>query len=125
MAARLIWNVDVLVIESETVRGEAVGCIVWLGIRRIRHEVCAEHIYPCRLGPSTGLPHNEIRMHASDPKMSITTRCLAIFDTECATCLWTLQGKNLCRRAVDQRVADMLYLGAHGQRPNENKISHR
>jgi hypothetical protein len=30
MAARLAWNERLLVIESEAVRREAVGCIVWL-----------------------------------------------------------------------------------------------
>jgi hypothetical protein len=31
MRARVIWNECVLVIESETVRREAVGWIAWLG----------------------------------------------------------------------------------------------
>jgi len=31
MAAGLAWNEGVLVIESEIVRREAVGCIDWLG----------------------------------------------------------------------------------------------
>ena len=32
MGARLDWNDSLLVIESEAVRGEAVGCIVWLDL---------------------------------------------------------------------------------------------
>jgi hypothetical protein len=32
MTARLAWNERVLVIKSETVRGEAVGCIAWLDL---------------------------------------------------------------------------------------------
>jgi hypothetical protein len=34
MAARLVWNERLLVIESETVRREAVGCIAWLDAAR-------------------------------------------------------------------------------------------
>ena len=32
MATRLAWNERVLIIKSEAVRREAVGCIAWLGI---------------------------------------------------------------------------------------------
>src|SRR4029453_3401214 len=34
MRARLDWNERMLVIESEAVRREAVGCIAWLGPNR-------------------------------------------------------------------------------------------
>ena len=39
MGARLEWNGRVLVIKSEAVRREAVGCIDWLGL-----EVTQKHI---------------------------------------------------------------------------------
>jgi hypothetical protein len=39
MTARLVWNEDWLVIKSETVRREAVGCIAWLGLEAVQKHI--------------------------------------------------------------------------------------
>jgi hypothetical protein len=44
MAARLAWNEGVLVIESEAVCREAVGCIAWLGLEATQKYIGSDSI---------------------------------------------------------------------------------
>jgi hypothetical protein len=60
VGASLVWNDSLLVIESEAVRGEAAGCIAWLG--------CQVSEPDCPLGSLSIIFVSEIQLCVTPPK---------------------------------------------------------